>query len=42
MSKLLAYLSMTFEMKGCVKGQAGFSGNFPAGNTIQLVSAPAP
>jgi hypothetical protein len=41
-SKLFNYLSMTVEMKGCAKGQAGFSGNYPATNTIQLASAPAP
>jgi hypothetical protein len=33
---------MTVEMKGYAKGQTGFSGNYPATNTIQFASAPAP
>jgi hypothetical protein len=33
---------MTVEMKDCAKGQPGFSGNYPATNTIQLAFAPAP
>ena len=41
-SKVFTYLFMTVEMNGCAKGQAGFSGNYPATNTIQLASAPAP
>ena len=33
---------MNVEMEAYAKGQAGCSGNYPATNTIQLASAPAP